>query len=504
MSINNVSYAEAAAVVVAPESSPGVQPTAGWLTVQPNKNGIKSFLFDTKLVARNPITAERQRFQPELVDADVHPGLDMDLTMDHVLAFGPTMMLTAFAGSGGTGVATFRPSARGATTITVPAGGALQQNTLIQCDGFPLAANNGLFVVGSGSTSASIVVASGAVDSFAAPVVPIVRVAGFRGASGDIQLTAGGNLTSTIADFTTMGLNVNQWIKIGGAVSSVNSFVVGPGSDSTWYARITRIAAHQLTLDRQTFTIGTADAGTGRLIDIYFHGWLVDVGYLAASYSEATLQAELTMLRIGAGSVTEFTYATGLLGDTLTIGSAQGQNLSMSAMFIGRKVTDPTTSRATGASTAALPVLTSAFNPASKLRVIRLTNAATNALAGTDVLGYSIEAKNNLTAQKVHGTLGNGTIIPGTFEANLSVDLLLTQDDAIKAANANTTLAFVSAINNENGGLVFDMPALKLMSAMPAFPANGAITISPKGEAFIDPNGRYTFGMSTFAFLPTN
>ena len=71
-----------------------------------------------------------------------------------------------------------------------------------------------------------------------------MKVVGFQAASGDITATATG-LGSTSLDFTTLGLAVGQWIKIGGSATA-DKFATA-ALNST--ARITAIAATALTLD---------------------------------------------------------------------------------------------------------------------------------------------------------------------------------------------------------------------------------------------------------------
>ncbi|TGV23899.1 hypothetical protein EN811_31160, partial [bacterium M00.F.Ca.ET.168.01.1.1] len=87
-------------------------------------------------------------------------------------------------------------------------------------------------------------VGSGITDEAAPAAAARMKVVGFQGSSGDITATSTG-IGSTTLDFTTLGLTVGQWIKIGGiaageqfATAALNTF-----------ARITAIAANALTLD---------------------------------------------------------------------------------------------------------------------------------------------------------------------------------------------------------------------------------------------------------------
>ena len=94
-------------------------------------------------------------------------------------------------------------------TFTVASGGtAFVANHLIYNSGFDDAANNGLFKVGS-STTSTIVAANTPtlVDDSTPAANARIKVVGFEGASGDIAATSSG-LSSTSLDFTTLGRRV--------------------------------------------------------------------------------------------------------------------------------------------------------------------------------------------------------------------------------------------------------------------------------------------------------
>ena len=207
----NVGKAEGIGVRVVTETSPGVPPTTGWLTLQPDQAGVVDFYGQTSVVQPSPASVQRQMEAPELVDIDAAPKFTGDLTMDHLYAFREPIMLVKTAHSGGTGQSRFAVTAVSSTVFTVAALGNLPQGTLISCKGFVNAANNGLKVVGAGSTGTTIPT-SGLVAEVVSGYVPYVEVAGFRGASGDITVDSSGNILSTVLDFTTLGLNVGQII----------------------------------------------------------------------------------------------------------------------------------------------------------------------------------------------------------------------------------------------------------------------------------------------------
>ena len=150
-------------------------------------------------------------------------------------------------------------------TVTNPAGGGTYAiGHLVRHTGFGQAANNGLFRVSTGGSTSYICAGAGMANETAPAAAARSKVVGFQGASGDITATATG-LGSTALDFTTLGLAVGQWIKIGGTGAA---FQFNTGLLNTW-ARITAIAATALTLDNLP-PGWTTDAGTGKTIRVFF------------------------------------------------------------------------------------------------------------------------------------------------------------------------------------------------------------------------------------------
>ncbi|MGE0290272.1 MAG: phage tail tube protein [Bradyrhizobium sp.] len=148
--------------------------------------------------------------------------------------------------------------------ITVASGAAFAVGHLVRLTGFGVAGNNGLFRITTGSATVPAVGNSLLTDEAAPAASARVKVVGLQGASGDLVAAADG-ITSTALDFTTLGILVGQWIKIGGTGAS---FRFATEALNGW-ARITAIAAGKLTLDNLP-TGWTTDAGTGKTLRIFF------------------------------------------------------------------------------------------------------------------------------------------------------------------------------------------------------------------------------------------
>jgi len=148
--------------------------------------------------------------------------------------------------------------------ITVTAGAAFVVGQLVRASGFGVAANNGLFKVTTGSGTVPAFAGQNLADEAAPAATARLKVVGFEGAAGDVVAVADG-LTSTTLDFTTLGLAVGQWIKIGGSGAA---YRFATAAANGW-ARIIGVAAHKLTLDNLP-TGWAADVGAAKTIRVFF------------------------------------------------------------------------------------------------------------------------------------------------------------------------------------------------------------------------------------------
>lgn len=166
---------------------------------------------------------------------------------------------------------------------------------LVRATDFGVTANNGLGRV-SASSSTTVTLTGPTTSAEAAPAAAArLKVIGLQGASGDITATATG-LGSTALDFTTLGIVVGQWIKIGGTGSA---FRFATEACNVW-GRVTAITATALTLDNLPST-WTTDAGTSKTVRVFFGDYIrnsttkyavsMEQGYMAQTAPTYILQA---------------------------------------------------------------------------------------------------------------------------------------------------------------------------------------------------------------------
>lgn len=499
-------------ISAARESSLGVLPGSPvWRQLEPNS--ISQFGSTISKVARSPITKSRQRRKGIITDLDSSVELEMDLTLS---AFRDYMEGFCFAVAIGAPV--FTPTAATSGAFTVPAVSAADAGKLIYgataadavsllyARGFDLQANGGLFTLAAAvaASATSITVTGGAVAETPDATDDVeLAVAGVRGAAGDLEIDVDGNLISTALDFTTLGLNVGQWVHIGGP-DETNRFF---DPDNYGFARVAEIAANKLTLERKgtTFVLDdgtdTGSGGTAVRIDLLFGQWVRNVPVGHPDYIEVSTQFELESPNLGTGGADMYEYAMGNYHDSVSINIPLTDKATITYGFIGTDTTDPTLTRATNAANALVPSETAAFGTSSDLARLVVHKVDETGLT-TDFKSMTITLSNNVSPEKVLGNLGARYMNAGNFEADIETQVLFTNPDVPAAIKANTTLGLYFALRNEDGGVMCDFPSGTLDGGSREFPENQTVLMSSTFMSFEDPALGYSFSASLFPVLP--
>lgn len=326
-----------------------------------------------------------------------------------------------------------------AGTITFTTGAAFIVNHLVRTTGFANAANNGVNVVTTGG--ATSLVASGAafVAETAPPAAARVKAVGFQGASGDIAAVADG-ITSTAAVFTTLGLQVGQWINLGG-VAAATRFTAVP-ADNAW-GRITAIAAGKLTLDNLPAGWG-ADAGTGKTIRIWFGDVIKNgtartelhfekryLGQTAPSY--LTFQSQVAnTLELTIASRAKVTAAYGFIGLT---GTASGTTLDA-------VVDEATTNAVIGANAS----------------VGRLSDGGAALGSPNWARSFSVSVNNNMRTIESVDSQAPVDTREGEFTVTGRIETYFGSRTLLDKFYAGTPTAIHSRINKNNQAVLFTVP----------------------------------------------
>lgn len=479
----------------AKEATPGVLPvTPIWTGLEPNS--YKDFGANFKMVARQPINANRQKRKGVVVDMDASGGYQSDLTQSNIQDFAEGVFFadlrkkTELAATGvdsGTGYA-------------VAAGGAgFPAGSLLFAKGFATAANNGLKKVAS--SDGTHVMASGLTT--AAEAGTLVEV-GVEAGSGDLTVTGATHpvIGSTTLDFTTLGLIVGEWIYIGGD-SAGTQFATAANNG---FARVRAIAAHALTLDKSEAVMVT-DAGTGKTVRIFFGRVLKNE--LGTDIKHLTYQFERTLgvPDSGSPSAEQSEYLTNCTFDQLsvTVNTADKVTFDVSVMAGDYE----TRTGVDGVKSGTRPALVSgnAFNTTSHVRRARvgIVDSASNLFAYAS--DFSLTVKNNVKANKAISVMGAFEHSAGDFEVQATANLYFTDVAAVEAVRNNADCTFDLVLAQSNAGMVFDIPLLALGDGRLKVQANDPImlplTCDAGAASDIDAAMDYTALMCFFDYLPT-
>lgn len=484
--------------------------TPTWKTTEPNT--VSEAGADIKTVAREPISPLRQRRKGTTVDLDSGIKVQFDLTMSHIEDF-----IEGFFFASAVNNSNQAPLRSGALFNSLaadddppPAGtdsgythsalsGAIAAGRLVYVRGFSNSTNNGMKEVKTGSTTTATLITTALVDETPGNSANAsLELAGVRGAVGDITLTVSGTtgtLGATTLNFTTLNLTVGQIIHIGG-LTTTNQFNNGKG-----YARITSIAAGALGLDKISSTLVT-DTGAGKQIDILFSQFIRNVSSSNASYLERSFQFELAYPNLqvpGPGDM--YQYCKGNYASKLEFNLPLTDKASMNVEFIGTDTADPTTSRATNASTPRGVTRSTAFSDSSDIVRLRIQSVAQSDVTSC-FKDTKITIDNNVSAEKCLGTLGAVFMNVGNFNIDLDTTVLFTDPAIPIAIKANTTMTMDFVMKNGDGGFAIDIPSLTLQGGGKEFPINESIRIKVPGQAFADAVLGYSMSCSTFAAVP--
>lgn len=206
-------------------------------------------------------------------------------------------------------------------TYVVTSGGAsVKVGHLVRATGFTNSANNQIFRATTGSATTVVGSSLSLTAETAPPAGAKLKVVGFQGESGDITATASG-LGSTLLDFTTLGLAVGQWIKIGGTAAG-DKFATALLND---WARITAIAATALTLDNKP-SGWTTDSGSSKTIKVWFGDYIRN-GTTQTSFSIEKGSLDQT--------VPTYIVSTGMVVDSYDLSLTSKNKITGTVAFMG-------------------------------------------------------------------------------------------------------------------------------------------------------------------------
>lgn len=255
-----------------------------------------------------------------------YPADNCLLSREMESAFGNVWINTPSRDNDGAAGSVIQSVTASTQVVAVATGAAFVAGHLVCFSGFATANKGKLAKVTAGSATAPAFVGGGLVDEASPPATARMKVVGCEGAAGDIQAVADGLTTQAGGlDFSTLGLMVGQWAKVGDTGAAYRFATEGVNG----WGRIVAISARKLTLDNLP-SGWSADTGTGKTIRIFFGDVL----------KNGVQKLGLSLERGFMGQATPTYIAqTGMRVNTLEFGGQAKQKATGSIAFMGLKGT---------------------------------------------------------------------------------------------------------------------------------------------------------------------
>lgn len=379
----------------------------------------------------------------------------------------------------------------GTAIVTVASGGAaFVTGHLVLVSGMGTTANNKVARVTSSTGTAITFPAATFTAEASVPLAATLRVVGFAGASGDIVATVtGGNaLTSTSLDFTTLGISVGEWVRIGGS-SAGSQFAT---ATTNGWCRVSAVAANRLSFSVVPASFA-ADAGTSKTIEVYTGDFLTN----ASTKRSNTIERQYLE-----HSPTSYEYFTGMTLDAMTIELPSQAIARMAMTYVGKKG-EITTTRASGATDTAAPT-NDVMNTSSNVGRIGLNGSVVS--TPNYVMSARVEFRNNIRRQNAIGDIGAIGTGNGEFTVTGSLETYFGSKAEYDKVLANTETSFdfrVGGTDTNGESYLFDFPKVKYSSGSPSVSGKNVDVMLTAGfQALRDGTLGYTASVGRFWYLP--
>ncbi len=439
----------------------------------------ESLSYKPAFVSSQEIRSDRMKPDPIKVGEDNGGGINFEMHYPVPLSPLAEALASAFMAAwtqtperdnDGTADSVITDIATTNTVATVTTGAGFVVGHLVKFSGFTVANNNGVFRCTTASATVPRFVGSGITDEAAPAAAARMKVVGFAGASADITATSTG-LGSTLLDFTTLGLAVGMWVKIGGTATADKFATAALNS----WARITVIAATALTLDNRP-TGWTTDAGTGKTIKVWFGDRIVN----------GTSKRGMTFERGFLGQTTPtYVVQTGMVANTFELRFQKKERMLGSFEFLGMAGSQSTT--ALDASPDAAPSNSSYPILACAGDVGRISEAGAAVVTPNFISSLTCRLGNNLRVLEAVGSAAPVGIGTGSSDVMVTMETYFG-DNALLTKLLAGTATSASAIATKNSqSIVMAFPRLTAKEGSPnAGGANQDVMLSLQMEASYD------------------
>ena len=497
--VTGLSYAEESSM----KTLPG---TPIWYPLEPNS--YSDFGGQISTVARNPINPSRQRKKGVTVDLDASGGFQQDLTQTNLMR-----LMQGFAFASIREKATTTPMNANAVAITSATAstdtyaaasglGSFKLNDLILASGFSMAANNGL-KVGVSSTSSTVVVGDGLADEASPPAGAALKVVGTQFASATVNVDVSGTWprlvrASGTVDWTTLGLIPGEWVFIGGDSATLRFTNAG----NNGFARVRAVTAAYIEFDKTAGTMVT-ETGTGKTVQMFF-GNLVKNEATSNLIVRRTYQLERQLGSDANGVMSE--YLVGATPNEMTVNIAQADKITVDMSFVAVDVEQRTGLVGIKAGTRPALVESPAFNTSSDFSRIKMHLITSGQTNPTPLFAYltdlTLTVNNNVTPNKAVATLGAFDVSAGQFQVSGDLTAYFSDVTAVQAVRNNSDVSLDFALVKNNAGYVFDIPLIALGDGRLNVEQDQPITLPLSMDAAAGSNN-HTLLVNEFPYLPT-
>jgi hypothetical protein len=497
--ITGLAFAEEAILGVLPgeQGQPGVPV---WNRLSPNS--YNDFGGEIVTVSPNPINPSRQRRKGVTTDLDAAGGINTNFTFSSLTQLMQGVMFADIREKGYE-----EPSAVTSTVFNVASTAGFLVGSLIKGQKFTNAGNNALQKVTAIVLDTSIAVGATVAEA-TPPAGANIRVVGTEGAVGDISVDNSGTLpalTSTVLDFTTLGLVPGQWIFIGGDIA-LNQFVT---SANNGFKRVKSISANSLVLDKSDAAMVTETAAAQE-VRLFFGDVLRNETGSLIKRRSYNLERTLGAPDDNFPSQIQSEVLIGAVANefTLNVPSAELLNADITFVAIDNTQRDGATGPKQTAVQDAPP--SKEYNTSSDVSRIRLsiidpTNPAPTALFAF-VTEATISINNNVTPNKAVGVLGAFDVTAGTFTVSGNLTAYFANVAATQAVRNNADVSLDLGFVRDNQGLILDLPLISLGDGRLNVEVDQPITLPLTTDAAsgqdVDENMDHTLLITYFNYLP--
>lgn len=440
-------------VVLCRETTPGTTP--GTPRMRTMRVTGESLAFNPDYIDSDEIRADRMTIDPILAMQSSGGGINFELSYPvdnsplseiyRSVFFNPWVN-TAQRDNDGVAASIITGVTTAGTVVTVlTASDVFVASQLVRFTGFGVAGNNGVFKCTTGSATVPAFVGSGITDEASPAAAARMKVVGAVGGATDISATASG-LASASLNFTTLGLAVGQWIKVGGTAAG-DQFA---NANLNVWIRITAIAANALTCDNLPVApvAWTTDAGTGKTIKLFWGDQI----------RNGTTQTSLSIEKGFLGQTTPtYIVTTGMTANTLSHTLTSKDKVKGAVSFMGMGG-----SQSTAPLDATVDAATTGQVMSTNANVGRLAENGSPLTSPNWAKEFSWELNNNLASieavdsQSPVGTQENECTVTGKCTSRFGDNSLLAK------FYAGTPTSFNSRVAKNSQAIIWTFPRVTI------------------------------------------